>query len=158
MPSPTAVELFVFGLEQRRYALLLDAVVRVVRMAAFVPLPRAPGIVLGMLTVAGELVPVLDLRTRFQLPSRRPAVEDLLVIARTRRRTVALPVQSVEGLQHYGADTIGPVDAVVPGVEMVRGAVKLPGDEMILIHDLDTFLSLEEEAALDRAVQEARDA
>jgi hypothetical protein len=39
-------------------------------------------------------------------------------------------------------------DAVVPGLEFVRGIARLPAQGIVFVHDLDRFLSLEEEAQL----------
>ncbi len=44
-------------------------------------------------------------------------------------------------------------DQIVPGLEQIRGVVQLP-DGLVLIHDLEKFLSLEEECALDEALKE----
>jgi purine-binding chemotaxis protein CheW len=44
-----------------------------------------------------------------------------------------------------------PADEILPGMELVDGAVKLD-DGLILIHDLDRLLSLEEQTAIDCAL------
>jgi purine-binding chemotaxis protein CheW len=54
------------------------------------------------------------------------------------------------------ADLVEP-DAVVPGTALVRGIAKL-ADGLVVIHDLDAFLSLDEERTLDRALAGALDA
>ncbi len=41
---------------------------------------------------------------------------------------------------------------IVPGLEHIRGVVQLP-DGLVLIHDLERFLSLDEERALDEALE-----
>jgi purine-binding chemotaxis protein CheW len=50
-------------------------------------------------------------------------------------------------------------ETILPGMEYVEGVVRLI-DGMLLVHDLDTFLSLKEENALDDAMEtwEGRDA
>ena len=42
-------------------------------------------------------------------------------------------------------------DKVLPGMEYVDGVIKI-GEAIILIHDLDKFLYLDEEKALDEAI------
>ena len=44
---------------------------------------------------------------------------------------------------------------ILPGLEGVKGVVRLE-DGMILIYDLNKFLSLEEETALDEALAETK--
>ncbi|HUF80182.1 MAG TPA: chemotaxis protein CheW [Burkholderiales bacterium] len=141
----------VFTLGDRRYGLPLPAVERVVRMVDVTPLPQAPAIVLGVVNVRGRVIPVLNLRRRFRLPERGFALADQLIIARTARRAVALAVDAVGGVLEYSARQAVAARDIVPGVQYTEGVVKL-ADGMVLIHDLDRFLSLEEEAALDGAI------
>lgn len=147
-------QLVVFTLDDRRYGLPLSAVERAVRMVDVTPLPQAPQIVLGIVNVQGRVMPVVDPRRRFRLPARDFTLIDQLLIARTARRPVALAADAVTGVLEYSAQEAAGARDIVPGIEYVEGVVKLP-DGLVLIHDLDKFLSLEEETALDRAIEDA---
>ena len=83
LQSP-ALRLVVFGIEGQRYALPLLAVERVLPMVAVSPLPKAPSVALGVINFHGQVVPVLDIRNRFGLPSRDYGLTGHLLIARTR--------------------------------------------------------------------------
>jgi purine-binding chemotaxis protein CheW len=150
--TPSRVVVFTLG--DQRYGLSLSAVERVVHMVQVTPLPRAPAIVLGVVNVRGRVIPVLNLRRRFRLPERDFALTDRLVIARTARRPVALVADEVAGVLEYSALQIVEARDIVPGVEYTEGVVKL-ADGLILIHDLDSFLSLEEDAALEQSIDGA---
>ena len=143
--------LITFSLDCQLYALHLSAVERAVRMVEITPLPQAPEIVLGVVNLQGRIIPALNLRKRFRLPERRAGVNDQLLVARTSRRTVTLVVDAVCGVIECPArEEIAPA-TIVPGLEYVTGVVKL-ADGMLFIHDLDEFLSLEEEEALAAAI------
>lgn len=143
-----------FYLGPERYALEVDAVQSVVRAVEITPLPRAPDSVTGIINVRGQVVPVFNLRRRFRLPEREMQLDDHIILARTRRRGVALVVDAVGGVVEGAADDTVPAHAVLPGTEYVAGVVKRP-DGLILIHDLNTFLSLDEEQALEAALTPA---
>lgn len=145
--------LVVFTLDNQRYALHLAAVDRTVRMVEITPLPKAPDIVHGVITVNGRIVPVLDIRRRFGLAERRTGLSDHLIIARTAKRAVALVVDGVNDVIERPAGEIIPPAAIVPGMEHVEGVVKLE-DGMVFIHDLDGFLSLDEEQALEAVIEQ----
>jgi purine-binding chemotaxis protein CheW len=147
-------ELVVFRLEGQRYALQLGAVERFVRAVEVTPLPGAPAIVLGAIDVGGSVLPVLSLRRRFGLPEREVGVEDQFLIARTSSRTVALVVDEALGVIDVPAEEVTAAGRIVPGLEQVQGIVTL-GDGMVLIHDLETCLSLDEERALADALDAA---
>lgn len=144
-------QLVVFALDDQRYALRLSVVDRVVPMVHVTPLPKAPDIVIGVVNVQGRVIPVIDMRRRFHLPEREAALTDRLVIAHTARRPVALAADAVAGVLEYPGHDIVAAEGVLPGVEHVEGIAKLK-DGLILIHDLERFLSLEEEQSLDRAL------
>lgn len=143
-------QLVVFTLDEQRYALHLSAVHRTVRMVAITPLPSAPEVVIGVINVKGQVIPVLDLRLRFRLPPRPPQLSDHLLIASTGRRTVALVADEVGGVVQQNEAGIVPPEEIVPGLEYVTGVTRLD-DGLLFIHDLDGFLSLDEERALDAA-------
>jgi purine-binding chemotaxis protein CheW len=142
-----------FSLDDQRYGLPLHAVDRVVHMVKVTALPRAPAIVLGVINVQGRVLPVLDLRRRFRRPVRDVALTDQLIIARTASRSVALTVDAVSGVFEYCARQAVAAHDIVPGVAYAEGVVKLE-DGLVLIHDLDSFLSLDEAGILDAALRE----
>jgi purine-binding chemotaxis protein CheW len=143
--------LVIFTLDDQRYALPLQAVQRVVRMVAITPLPNAPDIILGVINFHGQVIPVINARWRFGLPEREIAVTDQLVVAHTARRPVALVVDTVLDILPNSEQKLIATEHILPKIAYVEGVIKR-ADGLILIHDLDTFLSLEEESSLDQAL------
>jgi purine-binding chemotaxis protein CheW len=152
--STSRARLVVFSVDDSRYGLPLEAVERVVRIVEITALPEAPEIILGVINVQGRVIAVANVRKRFGLNEREPALSDQLVIARTPRRPVALIVDEVTGVLEYSRGEAVPAEAIVPGIDYVAGVVKL-SDGMVLIHDLGRFLSLDEERNLDDAMANA---
>ncbi|MBI3629990.1 MAG: purine-binding chemotaxis protein CheW [Candidatus Rokubacteria bacterium] len=148
------MKLTVFALDDQRYALLLSRVERVLPMLAVSPLPQAPGIALGVINLHGRVIPVVDVRRRLGLPPRHHAVHDQMLVARSLRRTLALPVSRVLGVEEVAEGAVTPPGAVLPHIGHVAGIVAVE-DGILLIHDLDTFLSLDEEQQLGRALEDA---
>ena len=144
--------LVAFALDESRYALHLFRVKRIVRVVAITPLPKAPEIVHGVINVQGQVIPVFNTRKRFRLPEREIDLSDQMIIATTSSRTVALVVDAVSGVvDHSEGEVIEPED-ILPRMEYVEGVVKLE-DGLVLIHDLDKFLSLDEEKELTDALK-----
>ncbi len=154
MSEAPTVQLLTFELAGRRLAVPADVLTEVVRTVAVAPLPRAPPIIEGVIDVRGALVPVLDIRQRFGLPPRGLTPDQHLIIARTGPRLVALRVDRALDLVEVDADAVEPVDQVAPGAEYLRGIAKL-AEGLLLIHDLESFLSLDEARQVDAAVVDA---
>lgn len=144
--------LVAFTLDGQRYGLPLPAVERILRVVEVTALPEAPAVVLGIVNVQGRVIPVIDVRRRFRLPARDAGVTDQMVVARTRRRSVVLLVDAVTGVLDYLEQHAVSAHDVLAELHYVEGVVKLD-DGLLLIHDLEKFLSLEEETALDRAME-----
>ncbi len=144
----------IFTLDDQQYTLPLPNVERVVPAAYVTPLPKAPGIVIGIINVQGQVIPVINLRRRFQLPERTLDPADQFIIAHTPRRTVALTVDRVIGVIDISKQAIVHRADILPSIEHVTGAVKQE-DGVILIHDLEACLSFDEERTLDKALQAA---
>ncbi len=144
--------LVIFTLDEQRYALHLSAVERVVLVVEVTLLPKAPEIVLGVINMQGRIIPVMNIRKRFRLPEREISLSDQLITARTSSWTVALVVDSVSGVAERSAQEVIAAEKILPGMEYVEGAAKLE-DGIVFIHDLDRFLSLEEEKQLNDAMK-----
>jgi purine-binding chemotaxis protein CheW len=144
-------DLVVFALDDQRYALALVCVQRSIRVVAVTPLPGAPAIVLGVIDLGGVVIPVIDVRGRFGHPPRAVRLSDHLLVATTRHRTVALLVDETTGVIEASPESHAPGGDILPGLELVDGAVKLE-DGLVLIHDLERLLSLDEGTAIDRAL------
>jgi len=144
-------QIVLFTLDEPRYALYLSAVERVVRAVEITPLPKAPGIVLGVINWQGKILPVMDIRRRFHLPERETDPDDRFIIARAAGRLVALAAESVTGLRGLTDLEEASAAQAVPYAEHLKGVAKVEGD-LVLICDLDRFLSLDEEQKLDAAL------
>jgi len=145
------IQLVHFNLDDQKYALFLSAVIRIVRVVEVTGLPNAPDIVLGVINMNGLIIPVFDIRKRFQLPPREMELEDRLIIAHTSPLTVALLVDSVEDVTETAEENIISGEKILPGLAYVEGIAKTK-DGMILIHDLEQFLSLPEQKMLHEAM------
>lgn len=154
MDTSTTTHLIIGLLDTQRYALRLAVVERIVRAVAVTPLPRAPEIVHGVVDVEGVVMPVVNLRKRLGLPEKSITPEDRFIVARTQRRPVILVLDTVQAIVELPTEQIMTADQILPQARYLVGVVKFP-DGMIFIHDLDQFLSLEEEHALSQALVNA---
>ena len=141
-------------LATRRYGIAVHQVQRVVRMVRLTPLPGAPVQVPGVIDLAGEIVPVVDLRVRFGHVPHAVRASDHLVIARAATRTVALWVDRVADLVEVAAPE--PLPANTPDQPHIRGLART-ADGLLVITDVDGFLSAEDDTALTSALVAASD-
>ena len=90
-----ALRFVIVAVGRLRFALEAAAVERIVRMAAHVPLPRAPRHVAGMLNLQGTALLVVDPRPTLRVARARPSPDQQLIVLRGHSRYV-LWVDGVE--------------------------------------------------------------
>ncbi len=146
--------ILVFRTEDRFHALLLDAVEKVEFSVEVSALPDSPRIVLGVIDWRGTILPVLSMRRRLHLPERPIAVDDRLIIARSSRRRFALLVDEIIRVTSMADEDIAAPEGIWQGVQSIAGAVKIDAD-IVLIHDLDSFLDELDESSLEGALGRA---
>lgn len=152
--SPAQAQLpdwVLFTLDEGRYAIPLGAVERVVAAAEVIGLPGAPAVILGAANLAGEVLPVFNLRHRFSLPSRPLSPADHFLIVRAAGRRVILLIDSAGGVLKGTSAMRIESHRVAPGLPHVAG-ILVTDDGLVLIHDVDAFLSAAESRELDAAM------
>jgi purine-binding chemotaxis protein CheW len=146
-PVEGLLEVLVFDVGGQLYGLAAADVLEIVRATAIVPLPRAPAIVEGVINVRGRVIPVLDIRQRFRIAPKKLAPSDHFILALAGEYVAALRSDRVLELRRFRASEIEQAKAVLPHAEGAASIVKLPSG-LILLHDVRTFLSPGEVAAV----------
>jgi purine-binding chemotaxis protein CheW len=149
-----ADQVVVFTLDGQFYALPLHTVLRVIHSIEIRHLPEAPEIIIGIINIKGRIIPVADLRKRLGLPPHEINPDDQLIIAGTGKREIAVPVDFVTGIRDLSPIQMDVANETIALAEQISGVTKL-GDELVLIYDLECFLSLDEEDKLVQAINNA---
>lgn len=149
-----ALAILVFALGEAKFGLLAQIVREITRATALTALPKAPVIMEGVVNFRGTVVPVLDIRQRFRLPSVPLHPDQHFIVAQAGPRLVALRVDRTTDVVEVDERTIVSASGSVPGAEYVGGIAKLP-DGLLVIHDLEQFLSPDEAGQVDTATAQA---
>ena len=140
--------ILLFAVGGLKHALPLSGVERVELAAEVTPLPEAPHVVIGALNVRGRILAVLSMRRRLHLPERGVTAEDWIIIVQSSRRRIALIVDEVMGVRSTKPGDFTNADTLSEGLGCVVGAL-ISEEGIVLIHDLELFLSEEDEKALE---------
>ncbi|HYR59428.1 MAG TPA: chemotaxis protein CheW, partial [Chthoniobacteraceae bacterium] len=95
---------------------------------------------------------VFDLWARFGQPAREVRASDHLIVAHTHWRTVALLVDAVVGVVERREAQVTPAAEILPDLECISGVMKLNDGGLVLVHDIERFLSIADHAALQLAL------
>ncbi len=130
--TTSSSQLALFSLDGRRYALPLSEVERVVRAVAVTPVPDSPAQLLGIIDYQGQVIPTLDLRPCFGLPSRAITPDQRLIIGRAAEQRVALLVDEVAGLLSPAEHDVVEAAAILPGLAF-QGVVQHDGGVAVIL-------------------------
>lgn len=151
--APHVVRLLVFAVDEHRFALRLEEIDCIIRAVELIPLPGAPQVIRGAFSFHGRIVPVADLGRRLGIPDREMELGDRIVVARAGSRMLGVLVGSHTDLADCAAADISAAADVYWGSVSVEGIARLR-DELVLIHNLEGFLSSEEARRLAEALHE----
>jgi purine-binding chemotaxis protein CheW len=149
-PSKTLVG---FRVGDVRYAVAIADVREICNPLTLVSLPHAPSAVQGVTDYRGEVIPVIDLRTRFGLPKAEASRRIKWVVVQVDGHSLALVVDHMLGV--FGSATAGlrPAPALGGG-EDVRGieGVTTHAEGMVFVVDLSSFRDLTQRLALPESL------
>jgi purine-binding chemotaxis protein CheW len=134
-----------FRLDEEVYGINVMQVQEVLRMTEIAPVPGAPDYVLGIINLRGNVVTVLDTRTRFGLSTHEADDATRIVIIETDGHIVGILVDSVAEVVNLRASEI----ETAPNVgnnessRYIQGVYSRQGDILILV-DVNRLLSAEE--------------
>lgn len=128
----------VVQLEDVRYALPMVSVSRVVRAVEVDRFPAAPQTFLGIVDIAGEVVPVVNLRRLLGHHERPLEVDDVMVDTETSRMRLVLPVDRVLGI--FELDETTHTQGTSPSAQYIDSFLCY-ADGMVLGLDVDRLVS-----------------
>ncbi len=141
-------KLFVFTLMNQNYAIDLSCVERGIHAVEITPVPEKLRSLMGMINVHGKIIPVLNIRKKFNLPDREIDIDDYIIIVNISDITAAFIADAIVGVMDISDDEFITSDEILPHLQNVEGVVKLNGG-MIFIHDLVKTLSIDVKEEID---------
>lgn len=137
-----SLELVVFRLGAENYGLRLHEVREIIMVGQITPVPRAPQFVDGVLNLRGEVMPVVDLRTRFGLPRVEATSISRILITSIGGVYTGLVVDSVEEVRPVDLHRFGPPPTVTAvGANRYIEKVARLESSMIFLLELQQLLT-----------------
>lgn len=134
-----------FRLDEEKYGINVMAVQEVLKVTEITQVPGAPDFVLGIINLRGNVVTVIDARTRFNLEHRDQDDNSRIVIIEAEDQEVGILVDSVAEVVYMRGSEIEPAPAVGSddSSQFIQG-VNSSGSELLILVELDKLLSEQE--------------
>lgn len=146
----TEIQVACFKLIDDLYAVDIMRINEIIRPQKLTVLPKAPSFIEGVINLRGTVIPVVDLRKRFDLPPRSSAASTRLLIIRVAGQSLGVVVDDVTEVITVPTKDIKPPPSVAGGVAVnYLLGVCLAGDVLVMLLDIDKLLTTSEVKALE---------
>ena len=143
------IQLVTFRLKDETYGINVMQVQEVLRVAEIAPVPGAPHYVLGIINLRGNVVTVIDTRTRFGLPQAE--IDDLsrIIVIESEAQVVGILVDSVAEVADLHASEIDSAPNIgnEESSRYIQGVASRDNNLLIVV-DLNKLLSEQEWAEM----------
>jgi purine-binding chemotaxis protein CheW len=135
------LELLTFVIASEYYAVEIERIVEIVTPRAVTRIPNADPSVLGIMSLRGTIVTLVDVRRKLRHAAGTPTDDTRIVVIDFRNETVGFVVDRVQRVVKIPASTVEPHPVVHTNElqESIRGVFRVSGALTILL-DLDKLL------------------
>jgi purine-binding chemotaxis protein CheW len=153
MTAPTVQQVVTFRVAEEHFAAEISAVERILRYEPSITVPHLPEWVDGVLEYQGRVVPVIDLRRRFELDGAdaRAEGEGRVIVFAIGTEWIGAVVDAVLEVTAIPAEQVTPPPALFRGLsaDYLRGLVRRDGRLLIFL-EVDRLLTATERLRLER--------
>lgn len=149
-------KLVTFRLGDDLFAADVHAVERVLRYTTPTSVPDMPDYIEGVMDYQGRVVPLVNLRRRFELPPVATGSQTRTLILNVSGEWIGVVVDAVTEVTSFDPASVAPPPKLFRGLagEYLKGIVR-HGEKLVIYLDVEELLSTAERIALQQAGTEA---
>ena len=151
----TEFQFVVFRLGNEEYGVPITQVKEINRLTVATKVPRSPLFVEGIINLRGQIIPIIDMKKRFDLPLTEYTGDARIIVIQVIAHSFGVEVDSVSEVLRINSSNIEPAPHIVCSIDSkyITGVAKV-GERLLILLDLDRLLSDEEKAQLEELHEE----
>lgn len=147
------LQLVIFRLAKEEFGLPITKVQEINRLVPITKLSQTPSFMEGIINLRGRIIPIIDLRKRFQLMVTEYDDDTRIIIVDVNGQTVGIVVDAVTEVVRLPVASIEPPPpAFVLDAQYIEGVGKLE-DRLLILLDISQILTSQEEIVLKQISQ-----
>jgi purine-binding chemotaxis protein CheW len=152
-------EILVFVLGKEEYGVDILKVQEIRGYEKVTPIPAAPAYLKGVVNLRGIIVPVIDLRVKFGMAEPKYDSFTVVIILRIAGRVIGMVVDGVSDVVRLAPSEVKPAPQLGSLVDSsYLAGLAVQSERMILLLDIEKFLSSGELNLIKQAAEAARSA
>lgn len=142
----------VFSINQQVFGIEIFKIKEVLSYRKVTPLPQVEGFVKGIINLRGAVIPVFDLREKFNLPAKEYTRFHVIIVVEIAGRIMGVIVDEISDVVEILPEEFQTTGNLPSNLqrEYLKGVGKKQ-DEMIILLDIERLLSSEELELVDAA-------
>ena len=154
--STEADKLVTFRLGDDHFAADIHAVERVLRYTVPTSVPDMPAYIEGVMDYQGHVLPIVNLRRRFEMPAAEAKNETRTLVLNVAGEWIGVVVDAVTEVTGFDRAAVAPPPRLFRGLagEYLKGIIRR-GDRLVIFLDVEKLLSTNERISLQAAGAEA---
>ena len=145
--------LVTFRLGSGEYAIDIMQAKEIIKMEKITLIPNAPYFVEGVINLRGNIIPIIDLKKRFNLEESEGDKNTGIIIAKIEDVDMGIMIDSISKVVSMANSDIQPPPSMLQGIgqRYIKGVGKME-DKLLVVLDLDKLFTNEED---DKSEEEA---
>jgi len=151
-------QIVVFKLGEEEFGVNINNVREIVRLPEITHIPKTPVYVKGISNLRGDILPIMDTRTRFALEEKAPTERTRVLVVDINGTSIGLIVDEVTEVIHVDGSVLEPPPRVTRSVDkqFLDGVVKLNnGQRLVLTLNLPEIINIEITKTTDNIIKGA---
>jgi purine-binding chemotaxis protein CheW len=148
--SEDIIQIVTFLLADEKYGVDIMVADGVETVNKITPIPNSLDFVEGVLNLRGVVIPIINLKKRFNLVGGSEDIELYLTLFIEGELKIGILIDALDKVEYIPKDQIQPPPPVISGIgrEYISGVANDSNDNLVIILDIDKLLSYEELEAL----------
>lgn len=133
----------IFKLDKEEYGVDIQKVTTIERMAGIARVPKTPDYIKGVINLRGEIIPIIDIRKKFNLPSLEESEDTRIIIIKIGDISAGIIVDAVAEVTQLSEEAIETVSGLNSerSMDYILGVGKLE-NRIITLLDLEKLVKI----------------
>lgn len=139
----------VFRLGQERFCVDISNVSAITEFKEITPVPNSPTYIEGIINLRGDIIPVVNLKRRFNIEETKPSDDTRIVNINFNGKDVGFLVDEASQVLRIGSENIEVAPEIIKGKERayISGIAKID-DRIAIVLDLEQIFNDDERVAV----------
>ncbi|HEV7179627.1 MAG TPA: chemotaxis protein CheW [Candidatus Baltobacteraceae bacterium] len=148
--SGEKIQVVSFRLGNEEYGVDIAQVQEIIRMVDITHVPRAPHFMEGVINLRGQLIPIIDLRTRFGMDRADHTKNTRIIVTEIVTKRVGIIVDGVSEVLNIPIENVEEAPEMIAGVgtEYISGVGKV-NERLIILLELQKVITTSEKQELE---------